>query len=258
MPRIFSLFLLLFPFLLIGQTPKPNIKKISFLQYAENNIVKREINYYWIGWNFVEKREVYRPINPKDTLYFYMGNKKEGTLSYEIYEVVPRKGASTPPPSIYALEQLNTKIRNSVMTGSLADENENVNITKCKMKILQTYPLLYCDKDKYPIEKKLSEDFIDKQWTNLAKYKADGMRAIAKMMEIQPGATPTFEEKYLIYDYLKKMDAFDFAKVAKSYNFSMIAEKEGKAVILSGKIAPDGTISETKTSETEFPQCISK
>lgn len=238
-----------------AQEPQDNIRKSTFLQYDASTTVKRDLDFYWVGWNFVEKRDVFRPKNPKDTMYFYMGLKKEGVKAYEMYEVVPRKGATIANPTIFALNQIYTKISNATMNAPLNDTDESANEVKCKLKILQTYALLYCDKDKYPAEKKLTEDYIDRQWAALVKYKSGSMKTIAKMMDLPPGASPNYEEKYVIYDFLKKFDAFDFVKEGKKYNFSMVALVEEVPMIISGKISAEGIISETKRAETEFPAC---
>lgn len=234
--------------------PQANTQQLTYLQYSDKQEVKRNVEYYWVGWNFVEKRDVYRPKNPKDTLYYFAGFKNDGSKKLEVYEVVPRKGTGVPLPA-FTLSQLETKIQNAVMNKTFSDADPRLNMFYCKMKILKTYALAYCDKDMYPVERKLTEEYIDRQWPNLMKYKSDYIKQLANILELLPGSTPTYEEKYVMYKYLKQIDAFDCTRKGNKYDFALFSQTDEQTYLIEGKIGVEGTLSETSRKESEPPKC---
>ncbi|MBX7242788.1 MAG: hypothetical protein K1X92_13680 [Bacteroidia bacterium] len=241
-----------------AQSPQPPVKKKVMLEYSKNNIKTREMEFYWAGWNFVEKRDVYRLKTPRDTLFFYLGNEKNGT---ERYEVIPRGGTPGSGPDNYLLAQVKSRLSNSLST--MSESDENLNYYKCLVKVMGQYSLIWCDPDIYPLKKNVDEYYIDKQWVNLSKTKGDAIRALANMLEIPGGASPNYEEKYLIYDYLKKMNEVKFEKDGKkSYSFIIHSSvKEGESIAyyqITGKVSADGTISENSRKSIVPVTCVSK
>lgn len=239
-----------------AQSPKPPIKQKVIMEISPTD--KREMlwEYNWTGWNWVENKDTYRPHNGHDTLLIYNGWNEKGI---DMYELVPRLGALGSPVDIYRMQEAKlVLIRNLQLFSPSPEFNE----VQCKLKLLTTYDLQYCDKDKYPYPRSLDEGVISREINLLAPKKATEIRGIAACLGLQEGATPNYEEKFLLYDYLKKMKEIILEKDGKSYNFSMLTttteENVLKSYQLVGKIDPTGKISEVKKTEKPFIECRKK
>lgn len=255
---LFFLFFLTLSLHLAAQTLQPPIKKQVSLEYSKQTQKIREMEFYWAGWNFVEQRDVYRLKTPKDTLFFYTGNDSKGQ---EKYEVVLRGGTPGSPPDNYFIAQIRTKIANS-LSASMSESDESLNHYKCLLKVMAQYPLLWCDPDLYPYRKNVDEHYINKQWEQLAKKDGEAIRNIAKIMDILPGSTPTYEEKAVIYEYLKQFHEVQFTKSGKKYDFTIHTQLKEEGVFhaykISGRITPDGVISESGREKIVPVECIAK
>jgi hypothetical protein len=238
-----------------AQTVQPPVRKKTVLLLTSEKTAIKEIEYYWVGWNFVEKRDVYRPKNGRDTLLVYMGKNKEGL---EMYDAIARKGTPGPPPDPFLLSQAQTKLAQSLQA-SMSEHDALMNYYKCKIKLLHQFPLIYCDKDIYPIEKRIDERYIDNQWKFYQTNQADALRALANLFDISPGGAPTYEEKYIMYDYLKKINVIGFEKAGKKYDFAVVAwhgENENRQPHhIIGKISPNGVVETSSKKETSLPEC---
>lgn len=244
--------------LLSAQEIKPPIAKKVLLEYSAKEMRTRQMEFYWAGWNFVEQKDVFRLKTPRDTLFFYMGNEVDGT---ERYEVIPRGGTPGSVPDKYILKELNKKLSETLML-TFSDSDTERNRTLCMVKLLWQYPIIWCDPDLFPIKKNVDEYFINKQWGNLVKTKGNEIRALAFILGVAEGATPNYEEKYIIYDYLKKMSEVKLERDGKKYSFVIHThQKEGATpgfYRISGKIGTEGSISETDRKIITPVECISK
>ena len=257
--HIQHIFVLIFLFsgnYLLAQSPKPAIEQKIIMEFSPTD--KREVlwKYHWTGWNWVENKDTYRPRNGHDTLLIYKGWDTKGR---DIYELVPRLGALGSPVDIYAMQEAQLILGRNLQ---LISPNPEINEVQCKLKLLTTYRLQYCDKDKFPYPRNLDEGVISKEINLLAPKKATEIRGIAASLGLQEGASPNYEEKFMIYDFLKKLKEVTLEKDGKAYNFMMLVtmdeENVQKSYQIQGKIDPTGKISDTKKTQKPFLECRKK
>ncbi len=253
---IFTFLVLLSGKEVFSQSPKAPIQQKVIMEISATE--KREMlwEYNWAGWNWVENKDTYRPHNGHDTLLIYKGWNEKGI---DIYELVPRLGALGSAVDIYRMQEAKLVLGRNLQ---LISPNPEFNEVQCKLKLLITYDLQYCDKDKYPYPRNLDEGVISKEINLLTPKKATEIRGIAACLGLQQGAAPNYEEKFLIYDYLKKMKDVMLEKEGKIYNFSMLTTVSENEVLksyqLGGKIDLTGKILEVKRTEKPFIECRKK
>lgn len=251
--HIFSILFILLGHYIFAQSPKPPIQQKVVMEFSPTDTREMLWEYNWTGWNWVENKDTYRPHNGHDTLLIYKGWDAKGR---DVYELVPRLGALGSSVDIYRMQEIKLNLSRNLQ---LISPNPEFNDVQCKLKLLTTYELQYCDKDKFPYPRNLDEGVITKEISLLAPKKTTEIRGIAASLNLQEGATPNYEEKYLIYDYLKKMKEITLEKDAKIYNFSMLVTMKEEEVLKSyqiiGKIEPTGKIYDVKKIEKPFIEC---
>lgn len=238
---------------IFAQSPQPPITQKTIMYLSNNRTDTVQWVYNWTGWNFVENKDVYRPRNGRDTLLIYEGNSDKG---WDIYTLVPRKGTPGSTADKFKVAQLMDIIKMNCKTFST---DEQTNLYQAKLLIVLTYPPAFCDKDVYPYPRILDEQILDKQMLTYTQSKADAMRVIGKLMNLKEGSVMSFEEKHVMYDLMKKMEAISLTREGKKYTFSLNSSKEVAEEMqymkVEGKLGVEGQFSEVKNTSISPLDC---
>ena len=131
--------------------------------------------------------------------------------------------------------------------------------TELKYRLLAEYPnFFFCDPDSYPIARDINADVVNQRFPEI-QANAEEFKAILAHNGLAGVTAFTDEQKLLIYQEYKKLNAIDLSLAGDHYQFQLrISDNSGQGYFIKGTIDGQGVIevSAKTLTRTSCPICL--
>jgi hypothetical protein len=122
--------------------------------------------------------------------------------------------------------------------------------------------IFYCDPDQFPVARQIDGNRV-LTWFDSVDLKSEEFRTILQHASLQEGGNLSYEQKLLIYQEFKKLNAITLVKEGDVYTYHLrvsqrAAGQKASGLAITGAITPQGviTILQQQTTLLTCPICL--